>query len=50
MFVLAQAEDLGLAEALARAVEMHDLEVEGFVALRSAASAVKAANSSRTRA
>ena len=33
VFVLAQAEDLGLAEALARAVEMHDLEVEGFVAL-----------------
>lgn len=33
VFVLAKAEDLALAEALARAVEMHDREVEEFVAL-----------------
>lgn len=33
VFVLAKAGDLGLAEALGRAVEMHDREVEGFVAL-----------------
>lgn len=33
VFVLAKAEDLALAEALARAVEIHDREVEEFVAL-----------------
>jgi hypothetical protein len=33
VFVLARAEDLGLAEALVRAVEMHDREVEDVVAL-----------------